>query len=225
MTFDHVNAERVREGLNPLLSDPDLVDIARDHAMDMLEREFFDHVNPDGLSPADRVGWAHRTLVGKVSENVWTRTGSGDLDPATLAQDIMTGLMNSPGHRSNILTPGLTHLGLGVYSSSGLAVMTTEFMVTQLFGAVRAYLDAPVPESFSRNENVRFRLSDLGSDRSDARYYDLWSVEEELPVTGPTRLDRSKIEARVGNYQLRFLYDSPKEGQLDAISGPFITIR
>ena len=223
--FDQVNAERMRAGLSPLRSEPVLVEIARDHAMDMLEREFFDHENPDGQGPAERVGRAHRTLVGEVSENVWTGIRSGDLDTATLAEDIMTGLMNSPGHRRNILAPGLTHLGLGVYSSSGLAVMTTEFMVTQLFGAVRAYLDAPVPESFLRNENLRFRLSDLGGDRSDARYYDLWSVEEERPVIGPTRLDRSRIEALVGNYQLRFLYDSSEEGQLDAISGPFVTIR
>jgi hypothetical protein len=225
LIFDNVNAERVRAGLNPLLSEPVLVDIARNHTMDMLEREFFDHENPDGLGPAERVGRAHRTLVGEVSENVWTQTRSGDLDAATLAEDIMTGLMNSPGHRRNILTPGLTHLGLGVYSSSGLAVMTTEFMVTQLFGAVRAYLYEPVPESFLRYENVRFRLSDLGSDRSEARYYDLWSVEEVRSIIGPTRLDRSRIEALVGNYQLRFLYDSAEEGQLDAISGPFINIR
>ncbi len=223
--FDQVNEERVREGLNPLLSEPILAEIARNHTMDMLEREFFDHVDPDGRGPAERVGRLHRTLVGEVSENVWTAIRSEDFDTDPLAALIMEGLMNSPGHRRNILTPGLTHLGLGVYSSNGLAVMTTEFMVTQLFGAVRGYLDAPVPESFLRNQIVRFRLQDLAGDRSDARYYDLWSVEEERPVIGPTRIDRSRMEVPAGTYQLRFLYDSLKEGQLDAISAPYTTIR
>ena len=225
LLFDHVNAERVREGLNPLLREPILVEIARSHTLDMLEREFFDHENPDGQGPAARVGRLHRTLVGEVSENVWTEIRSEAIDPAAMAKNIMEGLMNSPGHRRNILTPALTHLGLGVYSSSGLAVMTTEFMVTQLFGAVRSYLEEPLPESLLLNQVVRFRLRDLASDRTDAEYYDLWSPEEQRPVIGPTPIGRSRLEVSAGTFQLRFLYPSAQQGQLDAVSAPYVTVR
>jgi hypothetical protein len=33
---------------------------------------------------------------------------------ATLAQDAVTGWMNSPGHRANLLDGGFTHIGIGV---------------------------------------------------------------------------------------------------------------
>jgi len=223
--FERVNEERARKGLDPLQTEPTLAEIARNHTMDMLEREFFDHIDPDGRGPAERVSRLHRTLVGEVSENVWTAIRTENLDAGALAALIMEGLMSSPGHRRNILTQGLTHLGIGVYSSNGLAVMTTEFVVTQLFGAVRGYLDTPVPESFLRNQTVRFRLQDLAGGWSNVRYYDLWSLEEERSVIGPTRIDQSRMEVPAGTYRLRFLYDSPQEGQLDAISAPFVTIR
>jgi hypothetical protein len=108
LIFDHVNSERVREGLNSPLSEPVLVDIARDHAMDMLEREFFDHVNPDGLGPTERVDRAHRAIVGEVSENVWTQTRSGDLDSATLAEDMRA----SPKPPVAVVLPSAAGVGI-----------------------------------------------------------------------------------------------------------------
>ncbi len=220
-----VNGERVREGLTPLLEERMLVEIAGDHTMDMLERDFFAHENPDGDGPAERVGRKHRTIVGGVTENIWTRIRTEDTDSAALAAEVMYGLMNSPGHRRNILTPELTHMGFGVYSSSGLAGLKKKVMATQLFGAIRGYIDKPVPESFSRNQTVRFRLRNLDGGGSAARYYDLWSVEDQRPVIRPTRIDLSKIEVPSGTYQLRFLFDSPIRGQLEAISAPYVTIR
>ncbi len=223
--FDIVNAERVRAGLNSLREEPVLVEIAADHTRDMLERDFFDHMSPDGVGSAERVGRNHRTLIGEVSENIWTKISSGETSSPNLAEEVMEGLMNSPGHRHNILTPGLTHMGIGVYSSSGLTVLTSEFMVTQLFAAVRGYVESPVPESFLFSENVRFRIRDLDDASSEARYYDLWSVEEQRPMIPPTRIDRAKMRVPRGTYQLRFLYKSLEEGQLDAISAPYVTIR
>ena len=128
--FGLVNAERMRRDLRLLVTEPILVEIARNHTRDMLEREFFEHVNPSGEGPTERVSRIHRTLVGEVTENIWSGIHSRDIDTTRLAEDIMEGFMNSPGHRGNILTPGLAHFGVGFYRSSGLAVMSTEFMVT-----------------------------------------------------------------------------------------------
>ena len=223
--FDRVNEERMREGLNPVLAEAILVEIAEDHTMDMLEREYFSHDSPEGVGPVERVGWRHRTLVGDVSENIWQGTRARDAEASRLAREIMDGLMNSPGHRRNIMAPQLTHMGLGVYSSNGVAVRTNEIMVTQLFSAIRGYLKEPLQEIFLRNQTVRFRVDDLTGEQANARYYDLWSVEEQRPVIRPTSILQSKMEVPAGTYQLRFLYTSPQEGRLDAISAPYVTIR
>ncbi len=98
-------------------------------------------------------------------------------------------------------------------------------MVTQLFGAIRGYLKEPLQESFIRNQTVRFIVDDLIGERPSARYYDLWSVEEQRPVIRPTSIQQSKLEVPPGTYQLRFLYTSPQEGRLDAISAPYVTVR
>ncbi len=223
--FEHVNAERVREGLTPLLAEPMLIEIAGDHTVDMLRREFFAHENLDGDGPAERVGRKHRTFVGSVSENIWTRIRREETDSAVLAAEVMYGLMNSPGHRKNILTPELTHMGIGVYSSSGPDGLKKKVMVTQLFGAIRGYTEKPVPESLLRHQTVRFGLLKLDGGGPVAHYYDLWSVEEARPVIRPTRIDLSKMEVPSGTYRLRFLFDSPIRGQLEAVSAPYVTIR
>ena len=52
--FDLVNIEREQHKLKSLKASPKLVELARNHSRDMAMRGFFDHTNPDGLSPSDR---------------------------------------------------------------------------------------------------------------------------------------------------------------------------
>ena len=56
-----------------------------------------------------------------------------------LAQMIMDGWMNSPGHRKNILSPGYTHLGVGVITNN------QEIKATQVFIGVAAAGIRPGP--------------------------------------------------------------------------------
>src|ERR1017187_3148125 len=73
--FTLTNAERARRGLPALHPDDTLDSIARGHSIDMLRRNFFDHTNPDGDSPGDRMARAHRQLIGEGGENVWSGSG------------------------------------------------------------------------------------------------------------------------------------------------------
>ena len=56
--FDLVNAIRAENDLPAYEYDEKLADVARAHSQDMIDREFFDHTNPDGDQPWDRMSAA-----------------------------------------------------------------------------------------------------------------------------------------------------------------------
>src|SRR5439155_22444884 len=68
-----INSERQTKKINPLPPDEQLLDSARAHSQDVANRGFFDHVNPHGKSPRDRVPLAGyhcpKTLGGKLVQN------------------------------------------------------------------------------------------------------------------------------------------------------------
>ena len=103
-----VNVQRAAAGCGALTADPALAAVARAHSADMRDRDFFDHVNPDGLDPFDSA--ARAGLVAH-AENI----AYGQPDPAA----VMDAWMNSAGHRANILNCDLTRLGVGVAQGAG----------------------------------------------------------------------------------------------------------
>jgi len=109
--FCLINAERRRHGLPALRLDRRLSEAAQDHTRDMVRRRYFSHINPDGLSPAERVretGYlraSHRWLVG---ENIaWGWHGR------ETAASVVRGWMHSPPHREEILRPSFRDVGIG----------------------------------------------------------------------------------------------------------------
>lgn len=105
-----VNDERQRAGANLLRLDARLSFLARQYAQDMAARGFFSHYDPEGRSPFDRLhqdGITYRAAA----ENLF----KGWRDPEAEAMQIAHSfLMQSPGHRRNILDPDFTLLGIGV---------------------------------------------------------------------------------------------------------------
>ncbi len=102
--FLFLNDERSRRGLPPLTWAPEAAAIALGHSTDMVEHEFFGHVSPTTGGPIDRFGAAG--IVGvMVRENVARGYGP---------KGIHENLMDSPGHRVNILATDMTHVGIGV---------------------------------------------------------------------------------------------------------------
>lgn len=102
--FALVNQERVKVGLNALVWAPEIVPVSRAHATDMWERSYFGHVSPDGEDVGDRLD-KHQVKYRLAGENL-------ALAPTT--QTAHTGLMNSDGHRANILHPDFKKIGIGV---------------------------------------------------------------------------------------------------------------
>jgi uncharacterized protein YkwD len=121
------NETRRQHGLAPLTADLNLVEASRQHSMDMLARRFFSHQNPEGRSFMERLPPAYGSRISRSGENIWTGSGYSPSNPQTLARMIINSWLSSPGHCKNILTPGFTHLGVGV------AAWGREVRATQVF--------------------------------------------------------------------------------------------
>ena len=122
--FYYTNLERTKFGKSPYVYDSKLSDIARNDAVDMATRNFFDHINPDGENPTDRAKRQGYNVEKDYS--TYYRIGVGENiamvqhiqgTPDDIAQFIVNAWMNSPDHRENILDlngADYTNLGVGV---------------------------------------------------------------------------------------------------------------
>lgn len=103
--FDLTNSARVKHELEPLEWHPEVSETARKHSADMAENEYFNHTNLDGQSPFDRM-----------TEDDISYTTAGENLAAAQFSSLYAhhGLMNSEGHRQNILNDSFRELGVGV---------------------------------------------------------------------------------------------------------------
>jgi uncharacterized protein YkwD len=106
----------------PLNMNPALRCAARKHSADMAARNFFDHTNPDGDTPWDRMDKAGYGAYSNAGENI--AAGSPD------AQGTMNQWLESDGHCANIMNPNFQEIGVG-YSTGG----QYGHLWTQVFGA------------------------------------------------------------------------------------------
>ncbi|UIX35360.1 CAP domain-containing protein [Streptomyces sp. GQFP] len=112
-----VNEERAKVGCSAVAANSALRELAEALSDDMAARDFFDHTDPDGLSPWDRADKAGITNLG--GENI----ARGQADAAA----VMEAWMNSPGHKANILNCDFKTLGVGVHLGSGGPWWTQDF--------------------------------------------------------------------------------------------------
>ena len=108
-----LNAERRARGLRPLRPDPKLRVAALRHSTDMVERDFLEHVNPDGVGHHERiVATGYRLHPGgfATGENLASGRAGETSTPAV----VVYGWMHSPGHRRNVLRPDFEEIGIGI---------------------------------------------------------------------------------------------------------------
>jgi len=146
-----VNRERTDRRLPPLTWVDSLRTLSLVHSRDMRDRDFFGHTSPDGETVNDRadmLGLYCRRIDGNTvygfGENLYKATlyvqyrdfYEGDQflrreyewkTEAGIAQEIVDGWMNSPGHRKNILTKGYDVEAIGIVADR------ERFYVTQVF--------------------------------------------------------------------------------------------
>ena len=111
-----INEERRKQGIQPLKPDPELTNVARKHSRDMFERGYFSHYTPEGKDPFDRMKDANVQFLA-AGENL------------ALGQTLLIchqGLMNSPGHRANILRPNYNRVGIGILDGGFHGLMVSQ---------------------------------------------------------------------------------------------------
>ena len=114
--LEMINKERRAAGLHPLKADPQETLVARAHSKDMFVRGYFAHVNPEGKTPFDRMKAAQ----------VKFKTAGENLALAQTLEIAHTNLMNSPGHRANILNPKFNRVGIGIQDGGFYGLMISQ---------------------------------------------------------------------------------------------------
>jgi uncharacterized protein YkwD len=131
-----INEDRAKAGANPLTTDSELITAARDHSAWMDSVDTLSHTGRNGSSPSDRIRDDGYDFV-RSAENIAYIAGSRAdvLDLPDVVQ-LHTNLMNSPGHRANLMNPALTEIGIGLRQGD-MKGMSAVF-VTQNFGTPSA---------------------------------------------------------------------------------------
>ena len=115
-----INEVRTNFNLSQVSIDPSLSQLASDHMLDMVENNFFAHVNLEGQTPQQRA----------------TQAGINTLVGENLAKDLNTekafySLMRSAAHRKNILNPSWDKVGLAIAESDGYVYAVQEFSFSE----------------------------------------------------------------------------------------------
>jgi uncharacterized protein YkwD len=120
--FQSHNVQRANNGVAPLVIDAQLVNVARQRSQTMASTNCFSHTacGPTAFDLLGGIGYFYQIA----GENI-ARNNYPDADSVQVA---MTGFMNSPGHRANILESRYTKVGVGVaFGANGMKYFTVIF--------------------------------------------------------------------------------------------------
>ena len=119
--FEAINAERAREDLPALELDPVLTELARGHAQDMIDRNYFSHVTLEGLTYRDRL--KERGIdLNWVGENFYADSCSEE----EIVDCTMNWLMGDPPHRAMIMHRHFRLVGIGMVRNERGMYMTVQ---------------------------------------------------------------------------------------------------
>lgn len=172
-----VNRDRAAHNLPPLQAADDVAAVARAHSREMRDTGVVAHISPMTGSAADRVR-AAKLRTPLVLENIARAYG---------VAEAQTGLMNSPGHRANLLSTEATHIGIGIVLGEEVAGRR-ELFVTQVF--------TRVPPHVSTSEALR-RLHVKMGQRKVANDDALSSLAQEYADAMMTGEPAAQISTRM----------------------------
>lgn len=220
-----INAERRQRGLKPFAIRAELLPAARFQSLDMGTNAFFGHQSPDGRYATERIAAFDRTMLAQATaENIavfgpakcqdqngnpascFNLPGYRLPTPGLVAEDLHQKLMDSEGHRANILSEEFTHLAVGV------ARTDSGFYVTQLFAQPIGELAKPLPTILQTNTRMGLKpkiegwdlggyaLIDANRQRTDLRNDRLSRVEPgemHLIVVGENEYEEKRGTRKV----------------------------
>ena len=196
-----INAERAKVGAQPLAFDSDLNDSAENHSSWMIATDTFSHTGANSSSPGDRMSAAGYNFTGSWAwaENIaWmsTRAPDGQQDEV---QQLHSMLMNSAGHRTNLLNDTYREIGVG-------------FEV----GQFDRFEGAFVTQNFARTATDSFLTGVAFDDQDGDNRYDIgeglgsFSIVVKNNMTGAVETTTTSpaggyaLELASGNYTVSF---------------------
>lgn len=184
----YTNIERTKRGLKPLVLQPTLRNSSLKKVDDMLDRQYFEHVSPQGISVADIVRDA-----GYQFEIVAENLALGDFGTD---QKLVQAWMNSPTHRANILNPRFTEIG--VAAANGDFKGERQWLFVQHFGK-------PLPNC-PKTDTVLKETIDaekVALEKEEQALQDMASEIENSPNQNTNGDFLKQYNDRVANYNFR----------------------
>lgn len=173
------NAERAKEGLPPLAYHSQLTEMSSVKAMDMIAKQYFAHVSPDG------------TDVAKLAENAQYKYANlGEnlaLGDFSSSADVVLGWMNSPGHRANILNKNFTEIGV--------AAITGNYEGRMVWYSVQEF-GRPMPTCTKPDTTLEQKIV-LSEAQTAATEAALAALRTELETSG---IDKETYNAKAKEY-------------------------
>lgn len=132
-----MNDRRRENGLEPLERNESLDAIARYKSWDMAQRDYFAHSGPNGTTH-EMLRDPYKLRCDNTGQNLakhrfdpekgYPYPQSELSKPKEISSEIVGGLLNSPGHRANALSPHYDSQGIGVFvDENGTVFVTQEF--------------------------------------------------------------------------------------------------
>ena len=127
------NAQRVAQGVGSLAINSLLSQAAQNKAQDMANKDYWSHTSPDGSTPwtfIDNAGYSY------------VSAGENLAYGFTTSNDVITGWMNSPSHRENLLKTTYTEVGFGIVNAPNYQSSGPQTIVVAMYGQPTS---APAP--------------------------------------------------------------------------------
>jgi uncharacterized protein YkwD len=123
------NVQRGTSGTHSLSLNSQLNNAAQAKANDMATRNYWSHETPDGAQP-----WQFITNAGYA----YTAAGENLAYGFDSSASTITGWMNSPGHRANLLNEAFNDVGFGIANAEDYQSHGQETIVVAMYGATTA---------------------------------------------------------------------------------------
>jgi hypothetical protein len=160
------NNQRTANGLGALALNGTLSQAAQAKAQDMMQNDYWSHVSPTGVTP-----WYWITNAGYSYQTAGENLAYG----FATASDTITGWMNSPGHRANILNTSYKEVGFGVVNAPNYQGAGPETIVVAMYAEPYA-----IPVTTATTQQTTPAVSQSTNTQS---------VPTTTEVKGPTAVD------------------------------------
>ncbi|MEK7076641.1 MAG: CAP domain-containing protein [Patescibacteria group bacterium] len=181
--LEATNRERVSTGIKPIIAEKRLNDAASKKISDMIAKNYFAHVSPDGKGAGEWVGVAgYRYIL--IGENL----AMGNFKDE---EDLVTAWMASPGHRANILNPKFKEIGIAV--KKGIIEGTSALIAVQIFGL--SVSSCPEPD-----ETIKMTIEALDRELKSQKIH-IDGLREKME-NAKKENDREAYSSLVGEYNI-----------------------